>query len=242
MNQFLKSKGTALITGGACRIGRAIALYLSSVGYTIALHYHSSQADAEKTATQIHKNAGECSLFRCDLTHEKNTRMLIGKIHKKHKDLNLLINNASIFLPSSFKKNSCAILKNLQIHLIAPYILSQEFNTYCKKGEIINILDTHVSQNNTRYFDYLLSKKALLELTKMSAVALAPNIRVNGIAPGLILAPKNKGNDHLNRLAKHIPLKRKGNTEHITKSIQYLLDNSYVTGQILFNDGGEHLL
>jgi NAD(P)-dependent dehydrogenase (short-subunit alcohol dehydrogenase family) len=102
-------------------------------------------------------------------------------------------------------------------------------------------LDTAITKNKTAYADYLLSKKSLAEFTKLAAVQFAPHIRVNGIAPGLILPPRNKTNNYLNRLARNVPLKKKGTPNQIALSIQYLLESEYITGEIIFVDGGEHL-
>ena len=130
----------------------------------------------------------------------------------------------------------------MAVHVKAPYILTQEFARLCKAGSIINILDTHITENRTAHFDYLLSKKTLAAFTQQAAVSLAPKIRVNAIAPGLILPPVAEKADYLNRLAKKIPLKRKGNIENITHAVQFLAKNNYITGQVLFIDGGEHLI
>lgn len=119
--------------------------------------------------------------------------------------------------------------------------MTQEFAKVCKKGHVINMIDTNIVKNKTQHLTYLLSKKALLELTKLSAIELAPRIRVNGIAPGLILAPTGKGEGHLLARAKNVPLKKQGSPENIVQSVQFLIENTYLTGQIIFNDGGEHL-
>jgi len=239
---MVQSKGTVLVTGGAQRIGKAICLALSEYGYKIALHYNRSQKEAEALARQIKKDGGICEIFHCDLADEQKTLSLINTVHKKLSKLNLLINNASIFEKSNLKTaNINALTRHFDINFKAPFILSSQFAHLCKKGQIINILDTKISKNRTNYLSYLLSKKSLFELTKLSAIELAPDIRVNGVAPGLILPPTNKKTDYLQRLAENIPLRKKGMVKHITQSIQFLLENDYVTGQVIFEDGGEHL-
>lgn len=236
-------KGAALITGAAKRIGKEISLFLSSYGYKVIIHYHQSKRDAQSLERQIKKNGQQCSIIQGDLTNEKQAAQLIGKAVQQYPDLNLLINNASTFKPSSFKASSPDTLyENLKVHLIAPYILMQQLNKVCRKGNIINILDTHITDNKTKHFDYLLTKKALFNLTQMAAVELSPNIRVNAVAPGLILPPVHKKDSYLNQRAKGIPMRKKGDPSGITQSIQFILENAFVTGQILFNDGGEHLL
>lgn len=236
-------KETALVTGGAHRIGKAIALTLAGLGYHIALHYHGSKKDALKTAAQIRRTGTPCELFCTDLSNEHGAKELIPAILAKMPPLTLLINSASIFEPSELVSLDLDNWdRHFAIHLKAPYILTSTFAARCKRGQIINILDSHVTKNKTAYFAYLLSKKSLYELTKLSAVALAPQIRVNAIAPGLILPPTGKNSAYLNRLAKHVPLKRKGEVSQITQSVKFLIENNYLTGEVIFNDGGEHLL
>lgn len=238
-----KARGTALVTGGARRIGRAICLSLASMGYTIALHYHASAREAEKTADAIRRAEGRCELFPCDLADLRQTDRLIPGVLKKFSRLDLLINNASVFKPSTVRGEDVTSLNwHFAVNLYAPYILTARFARACQKGNIINILDAHIVHNKTRYAAYLLSKKALYELTKLSAVELAPRIRVNAVSPGMVLPPAQAGAGYLKRLAKEIPLKKRGRVEQIAQSIAFLINNPYVTGQVIFIDGGEHLI
>jgi len=242
MTRQEKFRGTVLITGGAKRIGKAMALSLASCGYRIILHYNQSEKEAQRLQKQIEKLGGACLLVRADFSNRDQTVNLIPGILKQCPTINLLINNASLYKPSTIQDVDIDSLYNhFSINFHAPYILTAQFAKYCQRGHIINILDTHVLSNQTGHSEYLLSKKALLELTKMAAVELAPKIRVNGIAPGLILPPEDAQKGHLDRLARKIPLRKKGDVHQITLSLKFLLENPYVTGQILFNDGGEHL-
>jgi pteridine reductase len=237
------TKGAALVTGAAKRIGKAIALHLAEQGYDIALHYLNSKKEAQQTQQEIQAKGVQCELFKCDLADEKETSQLIENIYRKFPQLTLLINNASIFEGTyTFKSRLEDFNLHYAIDLKAPYILTTDFANQCKKGHIINLLDTHTVKNKAAYVAYLLCKKSLTDITKMTAVEFAPDIRVNGIAPGIILPPEGKKEDHLNRLAKDIPLKKKGNPGYITHALQFLLENDFITGQIIFVDGGEHLL
>lgn len=237
------AQDVVLVTGGAKRIGKAICLSLSSRGYAIALHYHHSVHEAERTAKAIRQKGGTCELFPCDLSDEQQVTALIPGVLKKFSRLTVLINNASIFEPSTIKSPDLKSFdRHFTVNFKAPYILTSQFARNSRKGHIINVLDTHITDHKTSYADYLLSKKALGELTKLSAVELAPHIRVNGIAPGLIFAPAQAGPGHLEKLAKKVPLKQKGDVSQIVRSIEFLLNNPYITGQIIFNDGGEHLI
>ena len=242
MSKHRQFQGCALVTGGANRIGKGISLKLSSLGFDIALHHNASERAAQETAKEIRKQKSRCTIFSCDLNNETQTKSLLTKIARSFPNITLLINNASIFEPSKLLPGSLNTFnRHMNINLKAPYILTCAFAEKCKKGQIINILDTHITQNKTAHIAYLLSKKALESLTHLSATALAPSIRVNGIAPGVILPPKGKRASYLNRLVQDVPLKKKGDIDHITQSVQFLLENDDLTGQIIFVDGGEHL-
>ena len=236
-------KPAVLITGGANRIGKALGLHLAALGFDIALHYNTSTKDAQNTASEIRSAKIRCEMFGCDLTDTAKTSHLIGDVKKKFPRLNLLINSASAFGKSNLDLNSLGrINQDIAIHFKAPFILISEFARLCQRGQIINFLDTNVSKHKTAYTTYLLAKKSLENLTKLAAVELAPHIRVNAIAPGLILPPVSQTNSYLDRLAKKIPLKRKGNHTNITQTVDFLVQNNFLTGQTIFVDGGEHLV
>ena len=238
-----RTKGTALVTGGTKRIGQGIAFGLASRGFHIALHYNRSRSDALATSSKIKRKGVQCEIFPCDLSDETQTVSLIMEVKKRFPNLSVLVNCASIFEKSRLRdSNIHSLNKHFTVNFISPYVLSCDFTRLCKKGQIINILDANFVRNKTSYCDYLLSKKALADFTDLAAVEFAPHIRVNAIAPGLILPPKGKKAGYLNRLAKDIPLRRRGNITHITKSVEFLIENDYLTGQIIFADGGEHLL
>ena len=232
----------ALVTGGAKRIGRAICLKLAQLGYDIALHYNASSKEARELAQLIRQNTQHCEIFRCDLANESQISQLIKKVYAKYKRLDVLINSASLFEKSNFKNETNALFnKHFNVNFKAPFILTRDFARLATKGQIINILDANVVKNKTSHLSYLLSKKSLYELTKVAAVELAPHIRVNGIAPGFILPPKGATENYLNRLRNKIPLQTQGSPEQIAFCVEFLLKNPYVTGQVIFNDGGEHL-
>ena len=238
-----QSPGAVLITGAAKRIGRAIALSLARRGYDIALHYYRSGSDAQALARAVVKLGVRCELFGCNLFDDKETLALTVQVATRFPHLNLLINNASIFQPSQFHRDDLKLLNvHWNIHVKAPFILTSEFARIIKRGQVINILDAGIVRHKTQHVGYLLSKKALAELTQLAAVQLAPQIRVNGIAPGYILPPEGKTETSLKQRIRCIPLQKKGDEEAVTRSIDYLIDNHFLTGQILFVDGGEHLL
>jgi len=232
----------ACITGGAKRIGRAVAHGLAERGYDIALHYRASKAEADKLAAEIHKKGCECALFQADLENREDVKNLIPRVINHFPDCRLLVNNASIFYRMEFLETDEKNLDQfLQIHLKTPFFLSQAFAKYCEKGLIINMLDSKISKNPIRYFSYVLSKKALAALTTLSAKALGPEVRVNGIAPGIILPSSESSEKEIEQMAAQLPLGKKGNTGDVVSAVFSLIDNTYMTGQILYVDGGDHL-
>lgn len=237
------SRKVVLVTGGARRIGGAICRTLGRSGYSIALHYGTSSAAAEQTAGRIHEDGGICATFACDLADVRATENLVPCVLEEFGRLDVLINSVSIFEKSSLEEGSLEIWdRHFAVNLKAPYILMRSFAHWAKEGNIINMLDTHIVRNKTSHAAYLLSKKTLAELTKLAAVEFAPRIRVNAVAPGLILPPASQKTHYLDRLAKQVPLRRKGSVGHITHAISFLLENDYVTGQVIYEDGGEHLV
>jgi len=245
-----KNIGAALITGAAKRIGREIALNLAAHGYDIAISYNKSEETAKKLAAEIEKKfAVRCEIFQSDLTEKDASKKLALEVIKKFPKWNLLINNASIFNKSKFlSAPDSELFDNLNIHFISPLILAKEFtkNVAAKKvknAQIINMIDKNIARFDTSYFYYLLSKKNLAELTKMLAVELAPQIRVNGIAPGFILNSIDEKNpsQETQNLIKKIPLQSKGEIENIWQAVEFLLNNNFITGQILSIDGGASL-
>jgi len=233
----------ALITGGAKRIGQAISLDLARLGYDIALHFHTSQEEAQVTVNTIREIGVSCALFRCDLSKEEQALKLIGQVKRKFPNLEVLVNSASVFEKSKLTIKDLKLLNyHFAIHLKAPFILTCEFTRLCNHGQIINILDTNIAKNKTSHIAYLLSKKSLENLTKLSAIELAPNIRVNAIAPGLILPPGRQTAAYLDRLATQIPLEQKGDVLSITQTLRFLIENKFITGQVIYTDGGENLI
>lgn len=241
-----KKANAALITGGAKRIGREIAVMLASFGFDIAISYNKSKSEAQKLATEITKKYKvNCEIFAADLCDVKQAQKLIKDVQKAFPNLNLLINNASIFNKSKFlDAKDSELMDNLNIHFISPLILAKEFATKApKNSQIINIIDKNIKRYDTSYFYYLLSKKSLAELTKMLALQLAPKIRVNAVAPGFILEPIDNGisQEQAKNILKKIPLQVKGDPKNICQAIEFLLKNNFVNGQILFIDGGASL-
>lgn len=241
----------ALITGSAKRIGREMAFMLAANGFDIAIHYNNSKAEALKLSDEIkRKFKVKSEVFQCDLQSADTVKKLASQVIKKFPNLNLLINNASIFRESKFlTAPESELFDNLNTHFISPLILAKEFAKHViankiKDAQIINMVDKNIVRFDTSYFYYLLSKKNLADLTKMLALELAPQIRVNGIAPGFILNNVNQkdlSQEYVQRLVKKIPLHKKGGVENICQTIEFLLKNDFVSGEIIFVDGAASL-
>ena len=235
-------KGTALITGGARRIGRAIALSLAGKEYNIALHYRTSKKDAETAASEIRSKGVECEIFQCDLSNSGKVATLIPRVFERFPDCNLLVNNASVFQRARLMETDEALFdRHFNTNLKAPFFLSRDFARHCRKGHIINILDTKISRILIEYFAYTLTKKALHEFTRMAAKELGPSIRVNGVSPGLILPSADLSSEDFEKMGDRVPLKTTGNPESVVSAIHFLIDNTFITGECIFVDGGEHL-
>ncbi|MFH1941980.1 MAG: SDR family oxidoreductase [bacterium] len=244
-NVFSESdaKGTALVTGGARRIGRAIALSLADKGYSIALHYHTSKAEAEDLASEIIGKGVECRLFRCDFNDPADVGSLIPSVFEHFPDCSLLINNASVFeRVRLLDTDTDHFDRQFNVNFRTPFFLSRDFAKHCTEGQIINILDTKIMKMQIAYFAYTLSKKALSEFTLMAAKELGPRIRVNGISPGLILPSSEMSTEDFTRMGLRIPLGKTGNPANVVSAVHFLLENPFITGEIILVDGGEHLV
>jgi len=238
-------KKTVLITGAAKRIGKQLSLYLANRGYNIAIHYNSSKKDALNLQAELQKKYGEqkFELFPCDLNDPKACSDLINSVFSYFKRIDILANNASVFEPSTIRNTSIELFQNqMNVNLLAPFILSRDYANNCEEGLIVNFLDTRISSFSNSHAAYSLSKVAFSHLTQMAALEFAPHIRVNGIAPGAILPPEDQGEEYLLELAKKTPMQVPVGIDPILQSMDYIINNKNLTGQILFCDGGEQLL
>jgi len=232
----------ALITGSAKRIGKELALALAKSGVDLVIHYHKSKKEAEDLQEQIRKLNVKCELISGDL-NQNCFESLIKEALEKMPHLNILINNASIFEPTPFLTTTEDQLKrHLNINFIAPFFLTQNFAKIVKSGLVINFLDSKIKKTSKNYFSYLLSKKALADFTKMAAIELGPKIRVNSIAPGITeFSLDIDDKNYLEKIVNNLPLKRIAKSSDIINAVKILIENEYLTGQIIFVDGGESL-
>jgi pteridine reductase len=180
--------------------------------------------------------------FKANLSKIEEVIELIPNVLASFGEIHLLINNASVFDSGYLKSTSLELYdKQINVNLKAPFFLIRDFANHCKNGNIINFVDTRITSNKSNFTAYSLSKKGLWNLTQMAALELAPNIRVNAIAPGVTLPPEDKDENYLHELAQNIPMKKPGGLEPIIKSVDFILENNHLTGQLLFADGGENL-
>lgn len=229
---------TAIVTGGAARIGYALACSLAKRGYNIALHYNTS--DPQNALDSIRKTGVQCRGYPCDLANLAAAEELVGKAAEDFPDIELLINSASIFIQENIEQTSARTLADtMNVNLMSPYLLMREYRKRVNRGLIVNILDERILKNIPAFAAYSVSKSALESLTRLAAVEWGAAIRVNAIAPGLILPPRGETDEYLRRGAKNVPVKEHGNVADIQRALDYLLDSPFVNGDTLFVDGGE---
>lgn len=230
----------ALVTGAAHRLGKVFALTLAHEGFDILLHYHQSLDRALQTQAEIESVGRKVILSQADLTNPAQIQSLISNIDS----LDVLVNSAA-FMPSG--NVDLLTLDNwdtsLDLNLRAPFLLAQECATKMNAGGlIVNITDIGAQKAWSRYPSYTVSKAALESLTKILARALAPQIRVNAIAPGFVLQSDIVSDEEWQRLIHRIPLKRPAQSDEIASALQFLLKNEYITGQTIVVDGGYSLV
>jgi pteridine reductase len=234
------SKGAALVTGGAVRLGKAIAITLATLGFDIALHYNSSYAEAAKTQQEILDLGRVCQLFQQDLSKAEELEHFMAAVASAMPDLAILVNSAAYYERSTIANTSLELFdKQFSLNLRTPFFLTQHFANQVAEGQIINICDSKIAFNQYPYAAYLLAKKSLAEFTYMAAAEFAPRIRVNGVAPGVVMPPTNQDPDYVKWRFEGIPLKRQGDLKNITQAVKMLVENDYITGHIIFVDGGE---
>jgi NAD(P)-dependent dehydrogenase (short-subunit alcohol dehydrogenase family) len=237
----------ALVTGGAKRVGRAVALALAQQGCDVVIHYDRSAVEAGQMVAEIAALDRQAWSISADLSDEAAVNSLTPLALEQAGRLDILINNAAIFPAEDFlNANSTSWDRAMMINLKAPFLLSQAFARALpagRPGKIINLLDTLALRPQNHHFSYTISKFGLAGLTQAMAVALAErNIQVNGLALGPILPAVDDDPALFDRLSKRIPARRRGSLEDVVQAVLFLLQGGdYVTGEILRLDGGWHL-
>lgn len=234
----------AIVTGAARRLGKTFALTLARMGYSIALHYRGSADEAAKTVKEIRALGVECLPIRADLTQPGKIEFLYSIVDEFDAPLTVLVNSAAV-MPAGHPRD--LELKDwnsaLDLNLRAPFLLAQEAAKRMSKGGlIVNITDIGAQKAWSGYPSYTVSKAGLETLTRILARAFAPDIRVNAIAPGLVLPSDVVTEDQWGRLIERLPLKRPARLEEIASTLEFLVQNEYITGQTIVVDGGYSLI
>jgi len=238
-------KRVALVTGSATRLGREIAMTLHGAGFDLCVHHHTSTGEATEFVNLLNsKRINSAFAIRQDLKDGNSASEIVSKLKTHRNRLDLLVNNASLFYKSSLSKNSIEDWDNMMIcNARAPYYLSLSSAPLLRKnlGSIINISDIHGNRPRPDYSIYCASKAALNAVTQSLAIELAPEIRVNAVAPGAIIWADSEKKQERFEALQVTPLKRTGTPRDISGAVLYLAESSYVTGQILKIDGGRDL-
>ena len=240
-------KKTIFITGGAKRIGKEIALNFKELGWNIIIHYNSSKEDAEDLANRINKdNPDSAKTVQGNLDVQKDIEKILNEVDGMFPTIDLLINNASTFYPTPIDEISEDHWKKLiGSNLKGPLFLIHGLKNELKKsqGSIINITDTNLTKGVANYSIYSAAKAGLEAITKGLARELAPEVKVNAIAPGAILEPPDVSwsEEQKNKVIENIPLKRMGSEKDISNAVKFLSYSKYITGQIIKVDGGRSL-
>jgi len=236
----------ALVTGGAVRIGRSLALGLAGAGYRVVVHYHASAAEAEQVAAEIRSGGGEAVALQADLARPAEVERLAREAEAVWGGVDILINSASVFPPEALPETDLALWDHtLAVNLRAPFFLIQALAPGMKRrggGVVVNIADLAGLQAWGAYAAHSIAKAGLIHLTRVAARQLAPEIRVVGIAPGTVLPPEAMGEAEVARLAARTPLKRNGSPEDVVQAMLYMLGADFVTGETLVLDGGRLLV
>jgi NAD(P)-dependent dehydrogenase (short-subunit alcohol dehydrogenase family) len=232
----------ALVTGTAKRVGRAFITALAKDGHPCVVHYNSSGDEAELLAKDLRAGGVDAIALGADLSNPDEAEALIDTAADKIGPLGVLVNSASIFeddRPEDF--TAASFHKHMNANLLAPALLSKAFAAQANPGAlIVNILDYKLFNINADYFTYTLSKAGLKTMTEMLARELAPNVRVNGIAPGLTLPSPYHSEDEFERLHNDNPLQHGPTPDDLVRALRFFRDSGPVSGQIVCVDGGQH--
>jgi len=235
-----------IITGGGVRVGRAIALGLARSGVDVFIHYNRSAGPAEETADAARALGVRAAVGSVDLSDPSTAAELIGLAQASLGSPSILVNSASGFPADTIGDVRPADLRaTLDLTLASPVFATQAFAKALPddgEGAVVNITDARTHRPYREHFSYIVAKGAIDTFTRAAALQLAPRIRVNAVALGVILPPKQEGEDYAVRLAESLPLGRVGGTDPVVAAVLSLLSNDFITGEIIRVDGGGHLV
>ncbi|MCS6772346.1 MAG: SDR family oxidoreductase [Kiritimatiellae bacterium] len=234
---------TVLVTGGAVRIGRSICRAFASAGYRVVVHYNASSDAARACCRELENLGTKAWRVRANLASETGCRKLINRAFELAGTIHVLVNNAAVFNACPLSAvDAAALRREFAVNLFAPILLTRFFAERCSRGCVVNLLDRRIAAMDPARIPYVLTKKGLAEFTRSAALALAPRIRVNAVAPGPVLPPPGQGEDYLRARAGKIPTAAPISPDEVGRAVLYLAESPSITGQVLFVDGGQHLL
>lgn len=237
---------TALVTGAAKRLGRAIALDLARHGWNIAIHYNSSEKEARATEADARTAGVKVALLKADLAREAETAGLVARAVKELGPLSALINSASIFENDDwYSADRVSWDKHMETNLRAPFVLSQDFSRQVPRdgtGAIVNLIDQRVLKPTPQFISYSVSKAALFWLNTTLAQALAPRVRVNAVGPGPVMRNERQSVADFSRQREATILGHGAEPQDVCEAVRYLIEAPSVTGQMIAVDGGQHLI
>ncbi len=233
----------ALVTGGAVRIGRAICEALADAGADVVIHCDRSAAQAASLANELSGRGVQAWVVAGRLRDEAACADVVRRSADAAGRLDILINNAAVFHKHALAEaDEARVLDELRVNLLAPLALIRAFARVADGGRIVNLLDRRIAANDPSCLPYLLSKKGLADLTRVAALDLAPRFTVNGVAPGPVLPPPGQGAEYLHDRAGRTPLAGPVSPDDVARAVLFLAQSDTITGQIIFVDGGQHLL
>ncbi|MGA2140857.1 MAG: SDR family oxidoreductase [Brevinematales bacterium] len=244
MQPYILKGKNALVTGAARRIGKDISLTLATEGVNVILHHRNSSKDTEALASDLKGLGVNAWVIRADFEKPgEYEKVISGARFACGSNIDILINSASIFPEGTAGDLEWPELsRNMLVNAWVPFYLGRELAAQSEDGVIINLLDSRIKDSHDpSHTAYIISKKLLESLTLIMARELAPKIRVNAVAPGLILPPPGKDASYLENLTGSVPLKRHGNAEDVAQAVLMLVRNAFITGETVFVDGGASL-
>ena len=235
-----------IVTGGGVRVGRAIALGLAQSGVDVFIHYNRSSEPAERTAEEARELGVRAAIGSVDLSDPTKAVELVNLAERSLGTSSILVNSASGFPSDTIADVTVEAWRaTLDLTLASPVFATQAFAAALPDdldGAVVNITDVRTRTPYREHFSYVVAKGGIDTFTKTAALQLAPRIRVNAVALGVILPPSQEGGDYAEKLAAELPLARVGGTEPVVKTVLSLLENDFVTGELIRVDGGGHLV
>jgi NAD(P)-dependent dehydrogenase (short-subunit alcohol dehydrogenase family) len=238
----ITSRKTALVTGAGVRLGRATALALADAGMNVLVHYRRSEGEAAEVCRLVEQRGVRAWPIAADFDEPQSSLRLIDRAVATAGSLDVLVNNAAVFPKDDLHSMTFDhLMAAIRVNAWAPFELGRAFAERVGRGQIVNLLDSRIVDVDWAHVSYILSKQVLSAMTRMMALDFAPDISVNAVAPGLILPPPGQPLEYLEKRTGTVPLKRHGMPELIARAVVFLSQSEFITGQVIFVDGGRHL-